>query len=103
MFKTVLADVAVLDGVCGDEGAEPAGPQQPVDAADKVGNEVAESGGGVFPFDVFAEGMAIESAEVLSAFVGRVAEDEVETCCFVLGSWLRSPVWGSYLAETQMR
>ena len=59
LFQAVLANVTVLNGVGGDEGGETAGPQQAVNAADEIGNQVAETGGRVFPFNVFAECMTI--------------------------------------------
>ncbi len=65
LFQPVLADVAVLDGVGGDEGGEATGVKQAVDAADEIDDQITQAGRRVFPFHVLAEGMAVGATQML--------------------------------------
>ena len=65
LLQPVLANVAILDGVGGDEGGETAGAQQAVNTPDEIGDQIAQARRGEFPFHIFAESVAVGAAQRL--------------------------------------
>ena len=62
LFETVFTNVAVFDRVGGDECGEAVRTEQGEDAAEEIGDKIAQTGGGILPAHIFAEGMAVGAA-----------------------------------------
>lgn len=86
LFKAILSDFTVLDGVRGDKGSEAAGTQQSVNPADEECDEIAQTGRRVEPLSKGAEGVPLGRAQTAATDVRRIAENTVKPRFPVLGT-----------------
>ena len=78
LIQTVLAHIAIDDGIGGDYSGKSAVPEQPVNATKEIDHQFTQSRGGIEPLHALAEGMTESATKRLSTQVRRVAQNAVE-------------------------